>query len=64
MPSELAATIGAQQILTDRMDEMDTKQGQLGAKVKAIDGEIVFASKAALSSVEHSKKVISYSYLA
>ena len=29
----------------------------LGSKVKAIDGEIVFASKAALSSVEQSKKV-------
>ena len=29
----------------------------LGAKIKAIDGEIVFASKAALSSVEQSKKV-------
>jgi len=57
LPSELAGTIGAQQVLTDRMDEMDTKQSQLGAKIKAIDGEIVFASKAALSSVEHSKKV-------
>ena len=35
----------------------DVWQEMLGSKIKAIDGEIVFASKAALSSVEQSKKV-------
>lgn len=57
LPAELAATVGAQQDLTTRFDEMEDAQQQLGAKIRAIDGEIVFATKAAMSSVEHTKKV-------